>query len=88
MNNRHHQPPGIQVPEQAHQRRHPLFGAAEGVTTTVKVMENTMNPKSFAIHKHKNDNRIGISPHILKCTRYNGERYQMGKCRIELQEIH
>ena len=67
---------------------YPMFGAAEGVTTTVKVMENTMNPKSFAIHKHKNDNRIGISPHILKCTRYNGERYQMGQCRIELQEIH
>ncbi len=67
---------------------YPMFGATEGVKTTMKVMENTMNPKSFALHKHKNDERSGVSPHILKCTRYNGVRYQMGQCRLELKEIH
>lgn len=34
-------------------------------------------------HGHKNDEKLGVSPHILKCSRYNGRLYQMGQCRIE-----
>jgi CRISPR-associated protein Csm5 len=36
----------------------------------------------FARHFHKNDEANGVSPHTLKCTAYNGQIYQMGKCRV------
>lgn len=65
-----------------------MFGETEGIKTTVNVMKNTMNEKTFRMHKHSKDEQYGISPHVLKCTHYNGELYQMGKCKLMLQEIH
>lgn len=35
-------------------------------------------------HKHERD--YNISPHIQKCTKYNGKMYEMGKCRLEIKE--
>lgn len=29
-------------------------------------------------HKHRNDKALGVSPHILRCTRYRGTLLQMG----------
>lgn len=67
---------------------YPMYGEIDGVRTTVNVMKNTMHPRIFSEHKHYKDEQFGVSPHVLKCTRYNGNRYQMGKCRFTLQEIH
>ena len=67
---------------------YPMFPGAEGVKTTVKVLENTMNNRLFREHKHSNDSRIGVSPHVLKTTRCNGKSFQMGECRIVLEEIY
>ena len=66
---------------------YPMFGSVDGVKTTIKVMGDTMNQNAFRMHKHQYDDRVGVSPHILKCTYYNGERYQMGKCKYTMQEI-
>ena len=66
---------------------YPMFGYSEGLKTNIKVMGDTMNPRLFSEHKHVNDERRGVSPHVLKCTHYNGVRYQMGMCRFSLQEI-
>ncbi|MCD8180965.1 MAG: type III-A CRISPR-associated RAMP protein Csm5 [Firmicutes bacterium] len=35
--------------------------------------------------KHKHENDYNISPHMRKCTIYNGETYEMGKCGIEIE---
>ena len=36
------------------------------------------------MHKHDRDDKLGVSPHILKTTIYNGKLYQFGECRIEI----
>ena len=33
-------------------------------------------------HGHAADLKLGVSPHILKCTKYKGELYQMGLCNF------
>lgn len=60
---------------------YPLFGKKEGIEVSQKIFEKTCVPKE---HKHYNDNRLGVSPHILKCTRWNGKLYQMGQCKLEI----
>lgn len=34
-------------------------------------------------HYHHKDKALGVSPHMLKCTSYNNNLYQMGKCQVE-----
>lgn len=60
---------------------YPLFGKNEGIDVSKKIFEKTGVPKE---HKHFNDNRLGASPHILKCTRWNGRLYQIGQCKFEI----
>lgn len=38
----------------------------------------------FKKHKHEKDSEIGISPHMLKYTRYRGNLVPMGICGVEL----
>lgn len=61
---------------------YPLMGREAGIHTTVKIFEKTGVPFQ---HKHKNDKALGVSPHILKCTRYQGNTLQMGLCDISLE---
>lgn len=35
-------------------------------------------------HEHYKDTRMRVSPHILKCTRYQGKEYMMGQCEIDI----
>ena len=63
-----------------------LFGAEEGVEVAENVFRNTLNRDVFISHGHKNDSRYGVSPHILKCTRMNGKRFQMGMCRFIIED--
>jgi len=62
-----------------------LFGAEEGVGVTENIFKNTLPQSVFISHGHRNDSRYGVSPHILKCTRLNGKRFQMGMCRFIIE---
>lgn len=35
-------------------------------------------------HKHCQDVKKGVSPHMLKCTKYGGNVREMGRCQIEI----
>ncbi len=61
---------------------YPLFGR-EGVRVTNEIYKNTLGNVYFK-HGHAGDIAQGVSPHICKCTRYNGKLYDMGMGRIEL----
>lgn len=59
-----------------------LFPGKEGVKILQSVFEKTGVPEN---HKHKDDLQYGVSPHILKCTYWEGKRYQMGMCRCKIE---
>ena len=64
-----------------------LFGADEGVTVAENIFRNTLKRDVFAQHGHRNDSRYGVSPHILKCTRKDGKRFQIGMCQFIIEEV-
>lgn len=57
-----------------------MFDRSEGIDICRTVFDNTNVPRS---HKHEKDRTYGVSPHIIKCTRYGGQTFQMGLCKIE-----
>lgn len=57
-----------------------LYEKEKNVKVTKTVFENTGVPRE---HKHQKDLEYGVSPHILKCTRYQGKLEEMGLCRLE-----
>lgn len=59
-----------------------LFGERKAVEITSEIFDRTRVQKE---HKHFQDRRLGVSPHILKCTRYQGKEYRMGECVIQIQ---
>lgn len=59
---------------------YPLFGKKEGVLFARDVFDKTKVPRE---HKHYKDVQWNVSPHILKCTRYQGTLYQMGLCNLK-----
>ena len=64
---------------------YPLLGKNEGVRVTQTIFENTMGWKKYKDHGHKNDSgEYRISPHMIKCTRYEGKLFQMGQCGLEI----
>ena len=61
---------------------YPLMGKKDGIHTTVEIFDKTeVSPR----HKHRNDKALGVSPHILKCTRYRGTLLQMGLCDVSMK---
>ena len=58
-----------------------LFEGKDSVQVTKDIFEETNVPKE---HKHYKDLRLGVSPHILKCTRYKGKEYMMRQCEIDI----
>lgn len=58
-----------------------FFNGRENIEVTKKIFEQTGVP---AMHKHARDLQYGVSPHILKCTRYRGKLLEMGLCRFEI----
>lgn len=64
---------------------YPMFGKAEGMKVTKTIFQKTGVPMN---HKHNLDEKLGASPHILKCTRYQGKLLQMGLCNLKIQEIN
>lgn len=61
---------------------YPLFGV-EAYKIADKVFQATLG-KNYVVHKHQKDTALRLSPHTCKCTRYNGELYDMGMGRIEV----
>ncbi len=57
---------------------YPLFGQQVGLDMAVNIFDATNVPRQ---HKHYLDRQKGVSPHILKVTRYSGKLYQMGECK-------
>lgn len=58
-----------------------LFGGEDGVRVVQDIFDRTNVPGN---HKHYRDLRLGVSPHILKCTRYQGKEYMMGQCEVRI----
>ena len=65
---------------------YPLFGKEEGVELASRIIDNTLPFKAKKEHKHYKDVSLGVSPHMLKCTKYKGTLYEMGLCKINITE--
>lgn len=50
----------------------------------VDVVSQYLGKTTCKKHGHFDDKRIGISPHMHKCTKYHGMLYEMGKCAVEI----
>lgn len=59
---------------------YPMYGKKEGIAVAKDIFGKTGVPRQ---HGHDKDDRHGVSPHMLKCTRYQGKLLQMGLCRID-----
>lgn len=60
---------------------YPLFGE-QAVGIADSVFQNTLGKKYYE-HKHMQDRRKRLAPHVCKCTRYRGQLYDMGRGKIE-----
>ena len=61
-----------------------LFQQKEAVRVTKDIFRRTNVPRE---HKHDKDIGLGVSPHVLKCTKLNGKKYMMGQCEMRLKEM-
>lgn len=65
---------------------YPLLGKGTAQVQRVsEIIDATLSFKARSQHKHREDRRKGVSPHMLKCTRYQGELYEMGACAMEIK---
>lgn len=55
---------------------YPLYGKEKGLSNVYKVLKKT--------HKNHKDLSEGVSPHIIKYTRYSGHTLQMGVCKLTI----
>ena len=60
---------------------YPLFGE-EGVEAATNIFH-----KTGVGDKHRDDRRLKLSPHILKCTHYDGHLYQFGQCTFTIKRL-
>lgn len=66
---------------------YPLLGQKRGLEAAVSVFESTLPYKIAGQHKHYKDKDLGVSPHILKCTRYQGRSFLMGMCHLKVEDL-
>ena len=57
---------------------HSIFDERQATKITSKILS-----KKKDSHNAK-DVQLGVSPHVLKCTKYAGKMYQFGKCELQL----
>jgi CRISPR-associated protein Csm5 len=62
---------------------YPLLGT-DGYKRVSCVIDATLPREVARQHGHTRDTQKGVSPHMLKCTRYNGNIYEMGACRLSI----
>ena len=63
---------------------YPLLGS-DNVKLVSDIISSTLNRDAKIKHKHREDKDKGVSPHILKCTQYDGRLYEMGACTLSIQ---
>lgn len=63
---------------------YPLLGE-NSVRRVSEIIDAAIAPKVRAQHKHYKDAVLGVSPHMLKCTQYDGKLYEMGACTMSIQ---
>lgn len=59
---------------------YPYLGKKRGLKKTAEIMQS-----NFKFHHHDRDEALGISPHTLKYTKYQGKYYLMGLCGVEIR---
>lgn len=65
---------------------YPLLGKS-GVETVSRIIDSTLPGNVRNQHKHRLDRQKGVSPHMLKCTQYQGQIYEMGACSVEIAAV-
>ena len=63
---------------------YPLFGE-NGVKTVSKIMDAPLPKKIKEQHHHVKDVSLGVSPHMIKKTVYQGKKYSFGLCQLEIE---
>lgn len=66
---------------------YPMYRKEEGIVFAQQVFNCTLPYKINRQHQHHKDKDYGVSPHTIKCTRYQGKLLPMGVCKIKLTEI-
>jgi CRISPR-associated protein Csm5 len=56
------------------------LGRQAGIQTIRQIFRQTNVPRN---HHHERDQKV--SPHIVKCARYQGKLYEFGKCRLAIE---
>lgn len=51
------------------------------------IINNTVSKNMRDKHRHYDDHKLGVSPHMVKLTEYDGERVQMGPCEITITKL-
>ena len=51
------------------------------------IINNTVSKNKRNEHRHYDDYKLGVSPHIVKLTEYDGELVQMGPCSIKISKL-
>lgn len=65
---------------------YPLLGTGrQAIDRVSKIINASLSQKTAMRHKHERDTATGVSPHMLKCTRFNGQLYEMGACSMTIQ---
>lgn len=64
-----------------------IFSKKDAVRVISKIFDKTISRKKNEKPQHINDIRLGVSPHIKKCTEYAGREYEFGKCKVYIEEI-
>ena len=66
---------------------YPMLGS-DAVEVIDGIYHSTLG-KNYQTHKHTRDKGLKLAPHVCKCTKYQGQLYDMGMGRIErVQSSH
>ena len=60
-----------------------IMHGPEAVRMTAEIIDVTLGDKARREHHHSRDPVTGVSPHTLKCTKYQGRLCQMGACCVK-----
>lgn len=61
-----------------------LFDSEDAVNLVMEIFNKTNVP---ANHKHNQDRRLGVSPHIFKMSQYEGKRLPFGQCEVKITKV-
>ena len=64
-----------------------LKNESDKVKIIGNIINNTVSKNMRDKHRHYDDHKLGVSPHMVKLTEYDGELVQMGPCRIKISKL-